>query len=340
MTRTVRLVVAGAALLMSAAYALPLWRIALIAPQYPEGLGMLIRVNAIDGFKEGDLQSINGLNHYIGMQTIVPDSIPELRWMPFILGAMILSGLVVAALGRRRVFAVWAASLALVCVTGLADFWKWGYDYGHNLDPHAIIKVPGMTYQPPLIGSKALLNFKATSWPAAGGWAIVAAVGLVAGALVVTFRRRPASNAAAAVAFAAAAACAPGGPRAIALNADPCDYCRMTISDARFGGQAITRTGKTHVFDSVECLLGWARATPAEAVRDLYVMDLQHPGTWVRVEDAGFLRGGMLKSPMGASIVGFATPRAAEEQRVMLGGTTVTWAQLLADSVHAHAGHE
>ena len=53
MSHNIRLTVAIAALLMSAAYALPLWRISLIAPQYPEGLGMLIisTDNNCQGFK-------------------------------------------------------------------------------------------------------------------------------------------------------------------------------------------------------------------------------------------------------------------------------------------------
>ena len=36
-----------------------------------------------------------------------------------------------------------------------------------------------MTYQPPLIGSRQLLNFHATSWPASGGWVLIAAVTVV-----------------------------------------------------------------------------------------------------------------------------------------------------------------
>ena len=31
-----------------------------------------------------------------------------------------------------------------------------------------------MTYQPPLLGGKELLNFYATSWPASGGWILIA----------------------------------------------------------------------------------------------------------------------------------------------------------------------
>jgi copper chaperone NosL len=45
-----------------------------------------------------------------------------------------------------------------------------------------------MTYQPPLIGSKQLLNFHATSWPAAGGW--VAILVLLTGIVLVIRERR------------------------------------------------------------------------------------------------------------------------------------------------------
>jgi hypothetical protein len=180
------MLVAVAGLLVGLAVALPLWRIDLVAPQYPEGLGLLISANTITGVKENDLNSINGLNHYIGMRVIEPDAIAELRFARPLFLALAGAGLGVAALGRRRLLLVWVAVFALVLVGGLADMWKWGYDYGHNLDPHAIIQVPGMSYQPPLIGSKQLLNFRATSWPASGGWllalaAILAVVGTRSG---------------------------------------------------------------------------------------------------------------------------------------------------------------
>ena len=58
-------------------------------------------MNQITGLKPNDLNSINGLNHYIGMQAIEPDAIPELRFMPWILAAAIVAGLLVALVGRR-----------------------------------------------------------------------------------------------------------------------------------------------------------------------------------------------------------------------------------------------
>lgn len=178
MTRPARWLLALAALLLLVTYVVPLWHIALKAPQYPEGLGMYIWVDRITGQKPNDLKSINGLNHYIGMKEIVPESIPELRLMPKLVAALVGLGLLAALWGRRTGLYAWTGVYLLGALIGLADFWKWGYDYGHNLDPTAAIKIPGMSYQPPLIGTKQLLNFEATSLPAVGGWVALAALGL------------------------------------------------------------------------------------------------------------------------------------------------------------------
>lgn len=187
-TRT-RLLIAIAALSLAALYFLPLWRVLLDAPQYPEGLGMRIWINTVSGIKPNDLDNINNLNHYIGMKRIVPEAIPELRLMPVLVGILIALGVAAAAIGRRVLLRGWVALLLVACVVGLADFWKWEYDYGHDLDmENAIIKVPGMTYQPPLIGSRKLLNFTATSLPDSGGIIAILAVGLALVAVVLDTR--------------------------------------------------------------------------------------------------------------------------------------------------------
>ena len=191
MTRLSRLLVGAAALLLVAMYVLPLWHVRLVAPQYPEGLGMHIHLSSLRGATETDLNNINELNHYIGMKRIEGDAIPELRIMPWLVGALALGGLLVAAVGRRRLLYTWTGAFLLLGVAGLVDFWRWEYDYGHNLDlQEAIIKIPGMSYQPPLIGSKQLLNFTATSWPASGGLAAGLAFALGVAAVVLTVRAR------------------------------------------------------------------------------------------------------------------------------------------------------
>jgi hypothetical protein len=184
-----RLLTAIASLSLIGLFFLPLWRVQLVAPQYPEGLGMRIGISSVRGATPNDLDNINGLNHYIGMQRISPDAIPELRIMPWIVALLIAGGLAAAAVGRRRVLYAWCLGFFALGAAGLADFWRWEYDYGHHLDfEHAIIKIPGMNYQPPLIGVKQLLNFTAVSWPDAGGWIAFGALALALAAVVIVMR--------------------------------------------------------------------------------------------------------------------------------------------------------
>ena len=104
-----KVLVAISSLLLIGLFVFPLWRVRLTAPQYPEGLGLNIRINTVEGATETDLNNINGLNKYIGMKRIDPETIPELRFMPWIVGGLVVSGLAVAAAARRRILYVWLA---------------------------------------------------------------------------------------------------------------------------------------------------------------------------------------------------------------------------------------
>ncbi len=189
MTKTARVLTAAAALLMAGGFFLPLWQIRLLAPQYPEGLGLYIHVNTVRGMAENDLTNINSLNHYIGMKAIDPAAIPVLDIMPWVLGALMVGAVVVALAGRRKLLGAWLGVYATAALLGLMEFWKWERDYGRNLDlEHAIIKVPGMSYEPPLIGAKQLLNFTAISLPAVGAVLLGVAFFLGAHALFVSMR--------------------------------------------------------------------------------------------------------------------------------------------------------
>ncbi|HRG78396.1 MAG TPA: hypothetical protein PL167_02255 [Cyclobacteriaceae bacterium] len=179
-----RVLVALAALLMVSAYFVPLWQILMWAPQYPEGLEMDIWINNITG----DVKIISALNHYIGMKHIEVEMFPEFTYMIYIVGFLIGFGLLAAIINRRIMLWSFIGLLVLTGVAALVDFWLWGYDYGHNLDPTAAIVVPGMSYQPPLIGTKQLLNFTAFSGPDIGGWIFVVSALITSAALVVEIK--------------------------------------------------------------------------------------------------------------------------------------------------------
>jgi len=176
-----RILILLSSLIMVALFFVPIWQIQMWAPQYPEWLSMQIWIDNITG----DIAIINGLNHYIGMKEIHVEMFPEFEIMPYILGGIIALGIILALVGKQ--FGVWTylTVLVLAGIGGMLDFYLWSYDYGHNLDPTAAIKVPGMSYQPPLIGSKELLNFLAFSAPDIGGWlAVVAGVLAIAAAVI------------------------------------------------------------------------------------------------------------------------------------------------------------
>ena len=141
---------------------LPIWTMRLWAPQYREGLTLTIYTNTI----KGDLQNINTLNHYVGMHAITPDDFKEFRYLPQALTFFGLMALVAGLVNRR-----WVAFLGWLAFTAFAaymftDYARWLWQYGHDLDPRAAIKLPSFT--PPLIGYRRMANFRVLSLPGAG----------------------------------------------------------------------------------------------------------------------------------------------------------------------------
>ena len=309
-----RLFAALAGLILVVMYFVPMWRIELEAPQYPEGLGLHIMIDDVQGMNEFDLRKINQLNHYIGMKTIVPEAIPELKIMPWLIGLMIVMGLATAATGSRTMLTIWTVSFVVILLIGLVDFWLWEYDYGHNLDlEHAAIKVPGMSYQPPLIGSKQLLNFKAHSWPHIGG--IIAILSCFTAMLLWWKGRKSTINKSAAAVIAALllAGCATG-PEAFHFGEDRCEHCRMTIADPRFAAQAVLETGRAVKFDGIECMTTWLQANEAASlVQETWVSDGNGTGTLIAAAEATFAHDDAIRSPMGAGLIAFADEAAARD---------------------------
>lgn len=169
---TTRILVGMAGAVLFIALFVPIWQIQLTAPQYPEGLELFIHADKLSG----DVKIINGLNHYIGMKELHKDDFIEFVVLPYIIVFLGVMGLLTAVVNRRELFFFWVIFFAVFGILTIIRFYLWLYDYGHNLDPKAPIQVPGMSYQPPMIGYKKLLNFGAYSIPVTGGWIMIGAV--------------------------------------------------------------------------------------------------------------------------------------------------------------------
>lgn len=145
-----------------------------------------------------------------------------------------------------------------------------------------------------------------------------------------------------ALALVVTAGCTPE-PTPIVYGDDVCTHCRMSIVDDRYGSELVTRTGRTHTFDSIECLADYVlEIDEPESVHSLWVTSFQHPGELVAVEDAHFLHSEMLRSPMGANLTAFRkdaiTPTALVNS---FGGVIMSWDEVLEHvrrNGHAHSG--
>jgi copper chaperone NosL len=162
-----RVLIVLSAVSLVPAFTAPLWSYGFSAPQYPEGLMMWIYANHISG----RVDLINELNHYIGMHDIVESGFVELKIIPVLLAFLIVSALAVALFGGLRSLLAWQAFFAISGLALLGDFYHWLYVYGHDLDPHAAIKIPPFT--PHLIGAYMFLNFHIMAWPDWGAFAMV-----------------------------------------------------------------------------------------------------------------------------------------------------------------------
>ncbi len=172
-------------LLLLGLFKFPLWNIMLGAPQYPDPLGMNIFINGIKGVSEFDIQNIDGLNHYIGMKKIPkPEQMWEFRTFPLVIGGMAFLGVLIGFLGffgkiSYHWFLGWFILMTILGVLGMYDFNSWLTEYGTDLDPNAIMKMTNLdgtplTYKPPLLGSKKILNFTAHSYPRLGAYMMFA----------------------------------------------------------------------------------------------------------------------------------------------------------------------
>ena len=161
-------------LLLLGLFVFPLWNITLEAPQYPIPLGMNIHINKFTDVHEFDIKNINLMNHYVGMQYI-PDTIPEFEIFPIAIGLMSLLGVLIGVFANYKWFLGWFILMSVLGIAGMYDFYLWEYDYGHNLDPKAIMNFKNpdgspMGFQPPLFGTKHILNFVAHSYPRSGAY--------------------------------------------------------------------------------------------------------------------------------------------------------------------------
>ena len=173
------------AVLLLGAIVLPLWRMELVAPQYPAGLVMYAYGNRFEGETQGyhkgfdAVKEINELNHYIGMKPI--EEVNEMKlFLPGLL-ALSIAGVAVSFVAWKPLFSrgLVVAGYWFIPVFFIADLQYWLYNYGHTMDPEAALNTGDIT--PKVWGTTKVWNFHSQNGFELGFYAMVLA------ALVITF---------------------------------------------------------------------------------------------------------------------------------------------------------
>lgn len=312
----------------------PIWRIDLQAPQYPEGLKMFIHANKLSG----DVTIINGLNHYIGMKTLDSDDFTEFKILPGIILVFSALFLITGFADRRGWMNLLCVLFVAFGILAMVDFWRWEYDYGHNLNPNAAIIVPGMAYQPPLIGFKQLLNFGAYSVPATGGWIFVAVGSILLASVIYEWRRARKKIvlpvgvrglAMGMISMIIFTGCNTE-PQAIYIGKDNCEFCKMMISDSRFGAEIVTTKSKVYKFDDAHCILAFVKSNKIiqTEIAGVYFTNFNTPHELIRSDKAYLLQSPHLKSPMNGNIAAFTSEDNLISMLPRLEGNKISWEDL------------
>ena len=163
-----RLFLLAAAVTVVASVFFPLWKMRLVAPQYSNGLTMKIYAYKLvgGGLNGNDINEINNLNHYIGMKKIQQADFTEMQIIPFMFGVFILLALRAVVFGEMKGAIDLFVLASYFGAFSIGAFYYRLYWYGHNLDPHAPMRIKPFT--PLVFGTQKIANFTQSSYPELG----------------------------------------------------------------------------------------------------------------------------------------------------------------------------
>ena len=128
--------------------------------------------------------------------------------------------------------------------------------------------------------------------------------------------------------------------RPVRVGVDVCPFCNMTVIDARYAAQMVTRTGKVYSYDAIECLVdhlngyGGPKVQPGELYAPDFASSTAKKAEERPVRELMFLYHPRIRTPMGGGLVAFA--RAEDADRFVAGRRLkdvrrLTWEELVAE---------
>jgi copper chaperone NosL len=116
-------------------------------------------------------------------------------------------------------------------------------------------------------------------------------------------------------------------PPEIHYGEDICDACGMLISDAKFAAATVEEDGTALKFDDIGDLVSYYAAHPGAKVKAFFVHDYPSE-TWLRAENAYFIKSDQIQTPMAHGIAAYADRATAEAAAQKFGVPVMTFDEL------------
>lgn len=122
-----------------------------------------------------------------------------------------------------------------------------------------------------------------------------------------------------------------GDPEPINYGHDECEFCRMLITDNRYGAELVTDKEKIFKFDAVECMVEFAMVKNfvGDTNQKFLVTDFAQPETFIDAANAFYVQNEKFRSPMGLNVMAFDSEISRQKFVSESGGDLLNWIDVI-----------
>ena len=120
-------------------------------------------------------------------------------------------------------------------------------------------------------------------------------------------------------------------PEPIDYGQDECEFCRMLITDNKYGAELVTDKGKIYKFDSIECMIEFSlvKNTLGDINNKLLITGFYDPGNFINARKSFYVKNDKFRSPMGLNVTAFNNEEKAQKFLAENGGEKLSWVEVI-----------
>ena len=115
----------------------------------------------------------------------------------------------------------------------------------------------------------------------------------------------------------------------IKLNSDACEFCKMKISDGKFGAELITNKGRIYKFDDMHCMISYDKENLTTNIQSFYIHDFSQNNILIPAETAFYVKGGEINSPMRGNIIAVKTEEEVKKIASKYKANPTSWSEII-----------